>query len=112
MCHTGHCFRGTSRTLLVDADVDILALKQHRGQKSTNLAEGCVEQSYVQKKNSDQNIGDILEPELDNNQLSISTSYHNDNVLDKNILNAKAPTPYTNINFFQWCQHWINNHYK
>lgn len=48
--YTGHSFRRTSATLLVNAGGDILALKQHGGWKSTNIAEGYVEQSYTKKK--------------------------------------------------------------
>lgn len=40
--YTGHCFRRTSATLLVEGGADILTLKRHGGWKSTSVAEGYV----------------------------------------------------------------------
>ena len=37
--YTGHCFRRTSATLLIDAGGDITALKRHGGWKSTAVTE-------------------------------------------------------------------------
>lgn len=47
--YTGHCFRRSSATLLVDAGGDILALKRHGGWKSTAVAEGYVDESIQNK---------------------------------------------------------------
>lgn len=90
--YTGHSFRRTSATLLVNAGGDILALKQHGGWKSTNIAEGYVEQSYAKKRKiSDQIMGNNVEPELDHNQPSTSRSNHHYNVLSENTSNTEAP---------------------
>lgn len=47
--YTGHCFRRTSATLLVDAGGDLLQLKKHGGWKSSNVAEEYVDQSVSSK---------------------------------------------------------------
>lgn len=47
--YTGHCFRRTSATLLVDAGGDLLQLKRHGGWKSSNVAEGYVDESSSNK---------------------------------------------------------------
>lgn len=41
--YTGHCFRRTSATLLVNGGGDIIQLKRHGGWKSSNVAEGYIE---------------------------------------------------------------------
>lgn len=38
--YTGHSFRRTSATMLIDAGADITALKRHGGWKSNTVAEG------------------------------------------------------------------------
>lgn len=48
--YTGHSFRRTSATLLVDAGGDILSLKRHGGWRSTTVAEGYIEDSIENKK--------------------------------------------------------------
>lgn len=47
--YTGHCFRRSSATLLVDAGGDITALKRHGGWRSTTVAEGYVDDSQKNK---------------------------------------------------------------
>ncbi|XP_031348033.1 uncharacterized protein LOC116174283 [Photinus pyralis] len=47
--YTGHCFRRTSTTLLVDSGADILTLKRHGGWKSSCVAEGYLEDSIQTK---------------------------------------------------------------
>ena len=47
---TGHSFRRTSATLLVDAGADITALKRHGGWKSNSVAEGYIADSLTNKK--------------------------------------------------------------
>ena len=48
--YTGHSFRRTSSTLLVDAGADLLTLKRHGGWKSDKVAEGYVAASMRNKK--------------------------------------------------------------
>lgn len=47
---TGHSFRRTSATLLVDAGADITALKRHGGWKSSTVAEGYIADSLNNKR--------------------------------------------------------------
>ncbi|KAL7300827.1 hypothetical protein TKK_0006388 [Trichogramma kaykai] len=49
---TSHTFRRTSSTLLVDQGGDTLTLKRHEGWKSNSVAEGYVENSMYNKKQS------------------------------------------------------------
>ena len=46
---TGHCYRRTSASLLVDSGSDLLALKRHGGWKSSTVAEGYIEDSMNTK---------------------------------------------------------------
>jgi hypothetical protein len=50
--YTGHCFRRSSASLLVDApaSIDMHTLKRHGGWKSDNVAQGYVETSVQNKK--------------------------------------------------------------
>lgn len=43
--YTGHCFRRSSATMLVDAGADITTLKRHGGWKSTEVAESYIDNS-------------------------------------------------------------------
>lgn len=54
--YTGHCFRRSSATLLVDNRADILTLKRHGGWKSTTVAESYVEESVQNKLNISNNL--------------------------------------------------------
>jgi integrase len=47
--YTGHCWRRTSASLLVDAGADLLTLKSHGGWKSSAVAEGYIENSIQNK---------------------------------------------------------------
>lgn len=47
---SGHCFRRTSATLLVDSGGDITSLKRHGGWKSDTVAEGYIEESLRHKE--------------------------------------------------------------
>lgn len=46
---TGHCFRRSSATLLVEGGGDIINLKRHGGWKSSTVAEGYLEDSIKNK---------------------------------------------------------------
>ena len=48
--YTGHAFRGTSATLLVDEGAEVLALKRHGDWKSDSIAESYVRKSMHNKK--------------------------------------------------------------
>ncbi|KAJ8916922.1 hypothetical protein NQ315_013393 [Exocentrus adspersus] len=47
--YTGHCLRRTSGTMLVDSGGDITELKRHGGWKSTEVAEGYIENTVQNK---------------------------------------------------------------
>lgn len=47
--YTGHCFRRSSATMLVDSGGDITSLKRLGGWKSSNVAEGYIEESFTNK---------------------------------------------------------------
>lgn len=47
--YTGHCYRRSSATLLVEAGGDLLQLKRHGGWKSSTVAEGYVDSSLKGK---------------------------------------------------------------
>lgn len=79
--YTGHCLRRTSATFLVDNGGDITSLKRHGGWKSTNVAEGYIEESITNKT---QTAVKILTP--DNYNLP-STSTVNNNSTSGDIQN-------------------------
>ena len=54
--YTGHCFRRTSATLLVDGGADITTLKRHTAHKSTTVAEGYINESLQNKINTGNTI--------------------------------------------------------
>ena len=54
--YTGHCFRRTSATLLVNGGGDILQLKRHGGWRSNNVAEGYIDGSIQGKLDTAQKI--------------------------------------------------------
>lgn len=47
--YTGHCFRRSSATILVDSGADLTSLKRHGGWKSAAVAEGYIEESLNNK---------------------------------------------------------------
>lgn len=54
--YTGHCFRRTSATLLVEAGGNITQLKRHGGWKSSTVAEGYIDDSISGKVSTGQLI--------------------------------------------------------
>ncbi|KAL7299553.1 hypothetical protein TKK_0007631 [Trichogramma kaykai] len=58
--YTGHSFRRTSATLLVEAGDDITNVKKLSGWKSTAVAESYIENSLLHKKNISQRICDSV----------------------------------------------------
>lgn len=47
--YTGHCFRRSSATMLVNAGGDLLTLKHHGGWRSSTVAEGYIDDSVQNK---------------------------------------------------------------
>lgn len=58
--YSGHSFRRTSATLLVDAGADITELKRHGGWKSNGVAEGYLGDSVANKKRTYSKITDSI----------------------------------------------------
>lgn len=91
--YTGHCFRRTSATILVDAGGDITALKRHGGWKSTAVAEGYIDNSIQNKMavsnkilNSIENHAvDKNEPSTSNSAQKISTAIQFTTVTEENL---------------------------
>ncbi|KAJ8943328.1 hypothetical protein NQ317_017018, partial [Molorchus minor] len=48
--YTGHCFRRTSASLLVDSGANLCTIKRHGGWKSSSVAERYLEDSLENKK--------------------------------------------------------------
>lgn len=47
--YTGHCFRRSSATMLVDAGANLTCLKRHGGWKSSSVAESYIDDSITNK---------------------------------------------------------------
>lgn len=59
--YSGHSFRRSSATILVDAGGDITALKRHGGWKSTAVAEGYIDNSMKNKMNTAKKITESIQ---------------------------------------------------
>jgi integrase len=71
--YTGHCFRRSSATILVDAGGDITSLKRHGGWKSTTVAESYVDESIQNKTNIANQILNSIEYSETSNLININT---------------------------------------
>ncbi|XP_048511125.1 uncharacterized protein LOC125502027 [Athalia rosae] len=87
--YTGHTFRRTSATMLVDNGANMETLKRHGGWKSSTVAEGYIAESLGNKKN----IGDMIMSSL--NLPSTATSADNRSV---KISSPKRPKMDDSIN--------------
>lgn len=74
--YTGHCFRRTSATMLVEGGGDVLALKNHGGWRSSTVAEGYVEQSVRRKVEISKKLfsGTKAEEQHNNQELETRTN--------------------------------------
>ena len=72
--YTGHCFRRTSATLLVDGGADLLTLKRHGGWKSDKVAEGYVQDSIGNKRRIEARIASMINLPSTSASTSASTS--------------------------------------
>ena len=73
--YTGHSFRRTSSTLLVNGGGDLTNLKRHGGWKSSTVAEGCINESLHHKQEIHKKI-----------TKSIALKTINDGITDNSIL--------------------------
>lgn len=58
--YTGHAFWRTSATILVDQGADEQTLKRHGGWKSSNVAQGYINESLFNKKNTSNLISNAM----------------------------------------------------
>lgn len=58
--YTGHCFRRTSATILVDSGGDLLSLKRLGGWKSSAVAEGYVNESFHNQSENSNKITNAI----------------------------------------------------
>lgn len=98
--YTGHCFRRSSATLLVDGGGDLTCLKRHGGWKSTSVAEGYIDDSLQNKMATAKKILNSME------QNSTKTTTYTENQLtSRNItttvdLDSKASINFQNCSNF------------
>lgn len=84
---TGHCFRRTSATLLVDAGADITSLKRHGGWKSSGVAEGYIDDSLSNKLELTKKIFNIPQSDLQSVSTQVSQSVsQSSSTLENNII--------------------------
>ena len=76
--YTGHCFRRSSATILVDSGEDITSLKRHGGWKSTRVAEGYIEDSMANKNHVANKILNSIEKNI--NISSVASTSRSENV--------------------------------
>lgn len=72
--YTGHCFRRSSATILIDAGGDITSLKRHGGWKSTTVAENYIDESIQNKVNVANQILNSIEYNQTTSSVNIITS--------------------------------------
>lgn len=115
--YTGHCFRRSSASILVETGTDLLTLKQHGGWKSSAVAEGYIETS-INKKNDISNrilsiqsasTSTITSNSLLQNPLSASTSTTTNNSLLQNSLSEATSIKFDNLTN---CTINVNNYYN
>uniref|UniRef100_A0A6P7HBE7 Uncharacterized protein LOC114346606 isoform X2 n=1 Tax=Diabrotica virgifera virgifera TaxID=50390 RepID=A0A6P7HBE7_DIAVI len=79
--YTGHCYRRSSATLYIDGGGDLTGLKRHGGWKSTQVAEGYIDQSMRNKATT----ADTIAKEINSNvPSSCSTAIEIPNICIKN----------------------------
>ena len=85
--YTGHSFRRTSATLLVDGGGDLTDLKRHGGWKSATVAKGYINESLHHKQEIHKKI-----------TKSIALKTISDGITDKNNYQIKSSSEPRNIN--------------
>ncbi|XP_071562162.1 uncharacterized protein [Temnothorax nylanderi] len=89
--YTGHTFRRTSATLLVDSGADLITLKRHGGWKSNAVAEGYVEDSLNNKKEICNQITKSL-TNKPSSEISTSKNVHENPSTSKNYAQKHTET--------------------
>lgn len=100
--YTGHAFRRSSATLLIDAGGDITALKRHGGWRSTAVAEGYIDQSMKNKMDTANKIFNSVTQSASTSSTSIqmqeATSF-SDQIVNSNV-NTVPSINLTNCSHF------------
>lgn len=78
--YTGHCFRRSSATILVDAGGDITSLKRHGGWKSTTVAESYIDDSIQNKMTVSNKILNSIEHNQQTNEININAPAGSTNI--------------------------------
>jgi integrase len=91
--YTGHSFRRSSATILVDAGADITALKRHGGWKSTTVAEGYIDTSMKNKMDSANKIINAVQA----SSSSVGNTTENKEITNTNV-DVKS-LPFTIVNY-------------
>lgn len=81
--YTGHALRRTSATLLVDGGADITCLKRHGGWRSSTVAEGYIEDSLSNKKQTAEKI--LMS---NSSSLYLNAASHERNYVDVDVTEA------------------------
>ena len=84
--YTGHCFRRTSATILVDAGGDLMALKRLGGWKSSTVAEGYVDESITNKTATSEKILQSIDSNLPSNSTMNVEDNETQSSISSNIL--------------------------
>ena len=72
--YTGHCFRRSSATILIDAGGDLISLKRHGEWKSAAVAETYTDESVQNKANVRNQILNSVEDNEATNAINIMPS--------------------------------------
>lgn len=79
--YTGHSFRRSSATMLVDAGATMPTLKRHGGWKSDAVAEGYIEQSIKNKTDVGNLLSNMMSGQSSPKRLKIQNeSLHKNNI--------------------------------
>ena len=96
--YTGHCFRRSSATILVDAGGDITSLKRHGGWKSTTVAENYIDESVQNKINVGNQILNSIEYNQTSHSLNINIPTTSRNIISQ-LSKSGTPVGTPEINF-------------
>lgn len=107
--YTGHCFRRTSATLLIDSGGDLTALKRHGGWKSSTVAESYIDESLMNKIQVSNTILNSIENKTNEVIINIPTPSTSSTACPAT---ATAAGSIININFQNCTIQNLNNYYK
>lgn len=86
--YTGHCFRRSSATMLVDAGADITTLKRHGGWKSTEVAESYIDNSLNSRINiANKILGEVTTQASTSTTSTLSSVQCNENFKFQHLTN-------------------------